>query len=54
MDHGKYSKSLKVKDREILEMNRIDADKRGINDGDVVKLFNDRGSCLAGVKITNR
>ena len=54
MDHGKYSKSLKVKDREPLEMNRIDADKRGINDGDVVKLFNDRGSCLAGVKITDR
>ena len=35
-------------------MNPIDAKKRGIKDGDVVKLFNDRGSCLAGVKITDK
>ena len=32
-------------------MNSVDARSRGINNGDIVKLFNDRGACLAGVNI---
>ena len=51
MDHGGYSKSFKIKDREPIEMNSVDAHSRGINNGDIVKLFNDRGACLAGVNI---
>ena len=51
MDHGGYSKSFKIKDREPVEMNSVDAHSRGINNGDIVKLFNDRGACLAGVNI---
>ncbi len=53
MDHGGYSKSFKIKDREPIEMNSIDASSRGINKGDIVKLFNDRGACLAGVNIND-
>ena len=53
MDHGGYSKSFKIKDREPIEMNSVDASSRGINEGDIVKLFNDRGSCLAGVNIND-
>ncbi len=53
MDHGSYSKSFKIKDREPIEMNSVDASSRGINEGDIVKLFNDRGACLAGVNIND-
>ena len=53
MDHGKYSKSFKINEREPLEINPIDAKKRNLKNGDVVKMFNDRGSCLAGIKITD-
>ena len=53
MDHGGYSKSFKIKDREPIEMNSVDAHSRGINNGDIVKLFNDRGACLAGVNIND-
>ncbi len=53
MDHGSYSKSFKIKDREPIEMNSVDASNRGINEGDIVKLFNDRGACLAGVNIND-
>ena len=53
MDHGGYSKSFKIKDREPIEMNSVDANSRGINEGDIVKLFNDRGACLAGVNIND-
>jgi len=52
MDHGKYSKSFKINEREPLEINPLDANKRNLKNGDVVKMFNDRGSCLAGIKIT--
>ena len=54
MDHGSYSKSFKIQDREPIEMNLKDAENRGIKQGDIVKLFNDRGSCLAGVNINNK
>ena len=54
MDHGKYSKSFKIKDREPVEINPIDAEQRNLKNGDVVKLFNDRGACLAGVKIDEK
>ncbi len=51
MDHGNYSKSFKIKDREPVEINPIDAKSRNLKNGDIVKLFNDRGACLAGVII---
>ena len=54
IDHGKYSKSLKINGREPLEINPKDADQRGLKNGDIVRLFNDRGSCLAGVRINNK
>ena len=54
MDHGKYSKSFKIKDREPVEINPIDATQRNLKNGDIVKLFNDRGACLAGVKIDEK
>jgi biotin/methionine sulfoxide reductase len=54
MDHGKYSKSFKIKDREPVEINLKDASARNIKDGDVVKLFNNRGACLAGAIVSEK
>jgi len=54
MDHGKYSKSFKIGDREPVEINPFDAEDRDLKNGDIVKLFNDRGSCLAGVVIEEK
>jgi anaerobic selenocysteine-containing dehydrogenase len=37
-----------------LWMNPVDAEVRGIKDGDVVSLFNERGTVLAGAYVTQR
>ena len=37
-----------------LWMNPVDAEARGIKDGDVVSLFNERGTVLAGAYVTER
>jgi len=51
-DHGVTSRNAKIKGREPMRMNPADASQRGINAGDVVRIFNDRGACLAGVELT--
>jgi trimethylamine-N-oxide reductase (cytochrome c) len=38
----------------ILRINPNDAQKRGINEGDIVKAFNDRGAVLLSAQITSR
>ena len=53
LDNGAYSLSHKIKDREPVLIHPEDAAARGIEDGDVVELFNDRGRCLAGVRVTD-
>ena len=52
MDHGITSRNAKIKGREAMRMNPVDAGQRGISAGDVVRVFNDRGACLAGVELT--
>ncbi len=46
-DHAANSRDAKIKQREIVRMNPQDASARNIRTGDIVRLFNDRGSCLA-------
>ena len=53
LDFGSYSQSAKIRDREALRIHPTDADARGIRTGDVVKIFNDRGACLAGALVTD-
>ena len=48
LDMGPYSRSQKVQEREPVRIHPEDAAARGVHDGDVVRLFNDRGACLAG------
>jgi biotin/methionine sulfoxide reductase len=52
MDAGPVSAQAKVAGREALAINPIDAQARGIADGDIVRVFNDRGACFAGALIT--
>jgi biotin/methionine sulfoxide reductase len=49
LDGGATSQASKVAGREPIRMHPSDAAARGLADGDVVRVFNDRGACLAGV-----
>jgi len=50
MDPGAVSRGFKVKDREVIRMHPEDAAARGIADGDIVRVFNARGACLAAAR----
>ena len=52
LDHGPASRSAKIKGREPVRMTARDAAARGITDGDIVRIFNDRGACLAAAVIS--
>ena len=52
-DNGGYSRSNKVRDREPVLIHPADAARKGIKDGDIVRLFNDRGASLAGAQISD-
>ena len=51
MDPGPISRRRKIAEREPVRISPQDASARGIRDGDVVRLFNARGACLAGAVI---
>jgi len=53
LDGGGHSQKSKVAGREPIRIHPVDAAARGIADGDVVRVFNDRGACLAGVIVTD-
>jgi biotin/methionine sulfoxide reductase len=53
MDSGPVSAQGKVAGREAVAINPADAAPRGIADGDVVRLHNGRGDCLAGAVVTD-
>ncbi len=50
-DHGALSRSNKIRDREPVLLNPEDAAARGISAGEVVRVFNARGACLAGARL---
>ena len=53
LDFGDHSTDAKHRGREVARMHPEDAKRRGIRDGDIIRLFNARGACLAGVRITD-
>jgi biotin/methionine sulfoxide reductase len=53
LDFSTLSRANKVQGREPVWIHPTDAAARGISNGDVVRLFNDRGSCLAGAVLTD-
>ncbi|MGW1927905.1 molybdopterin-dependent oxidoreductase [Streptomyces sp. NPDC001919] len=52
-DNGGHSLRSKIRDREPVTLNPSDAAARGIENGMVVRLHNDRGSCLAGAILSD-
>ncbi|MCM2435450.1 molybdopterin guanine dinucleotide-containing S/N-oxide reductase [Agrobacterium rosae] len=52
LDFGDFSRSTKISNREPVRINPQDAAQRGISAGDIVRLFNGRGSCLAGAVLS--
>lgn len=52
LDFGQYSRGSKHNERERVRLSDIDAEHRGIRSGDIVRIFNDRGSCLAAAFIS--
>lgn len=53
LDAASVSQSKKIAGREPVYINRSDANTRGIRDGDLVELWNDRGRCLAGAIVSD-
>jgi biotin/methionine sulfoxide reductase len=52
LDMGATSQKSKVQGREPIRMNPEDAAGRGLSDGQVVLVRNDRGRCLAGLVVS--
>jgi biotin/methionine sulfoxide reductase len=50
-DHGSVSRERKIKGREPIRIHPADAQARALQAGDIVRVFNDRGQCLAGVRL---
>src|SRR5947207_350027 len=53
LDFGATSLASKIAGREPVRIHPQDAAARGIRDGDVVRLYNDRGVCLAGAVLSD-
>jgi biotin/methionine sulfoxide reductase len=53
LDFGGHSDGAKHRGREVVRMHPDDAAARGIAEGDIVRLFNERGACLAAVRVTD-
>lgn len=52
-DHGTVSRASKIQGREPMTMHPSDAVARGLEDGDVARVFNDRGAFLAGILLSD-
>ncbi len=51
LDPGRVSAAGKIEGREPIQLSPEDAAARGLKEGDIVRIFNDRGACLGGVRI---
>ncbi|MEV6770079.1 molybdopterin guanine dinucleotide-containing S/N-oxide reductase [Nocardia sp. NPDC051030] len=51
LDVGDHSQSTKISGREPVRLHPDDAEARSLSNGDIVRIHNDRGSCLAGLHI---
>jgi biotin/methionine sulfoxide reductase len=52
LDPGRVAAADKIAGREKLRMNPTDAAARGLRDGDLLRVFNDRGVICAGLHVT--
>jgi biotin/methionine sulfoxide reductase len=55
LDHSAHSQAGKIQGKEVISIHPDTAAARGFSPGDIVRVFNDRGACLAAVGLdTNR
>ncbi len=54
LDHGSVSRAAKIDGREPVTIHPDDAAARNIASGDLVRVFNSRGSCLCGAVLDDR
>ncbi len=52
LDFGGLSVASKIRGREPMQIHPADALARGISDGDIVRVYNERGACLAGAVVS--
>ncbi|HZC89417.1 MAG TPA: molybdopterin-dependent oxidoreductase, partial [Mycobacterium sp.] len=53
LDVGAHSQSAKVTGREPVRLHPDEAAARGLRDGEIVRIVSDRGSCLAGLVVSD-
>lgn len=51
LDHSAYSQDGKIQGKEVMTMHPQAAATRNIHEGDLVRVYNDRGACLAAVTL---
>ncbi|MEC7553642.1 MAG: molybdopterin dinucleotide binding domain-containing protein, partial [Pseudomonadota bacterium] len=51
LDQSAFSQAGKISGKEVLSMHPQAAADRRVNAGDLVRVFNERGACLAGVAL---
>jgi len=52
-DHGVTSRKGKIDGREVMRINPADAASRNILNNAIVRIFNDRGACLAAARLSD-
>lgn len=53
LDHGAVSRADRIDGREPVTMHPDDATARGLSEGQIVRIFNGRGACYAGLRISD-
>ncbi len=53
LDHSEHSRAAKIAEREALVIHPNDASARSIKEGDIVRVHNARGTCLAGAVVSD-
>ncbi len=54
LDHGSHCRASKINQREPIMLHPVDAESRNLRNGDIVRVFNDRGACLGGIVIDDQ
>ena len=54
LDHGSHCRAAKIKQREPVMLHPDDASARNLSDGEIVRVFNQRGACLGAVVIDDQ
>src|SRR5699024_1069687 len=54
MANASIREIMNVQDREFVLMSQADADERGIKDGDLVEVYNDRGALIGGARVSDK